>query len=71
NEAMHLWEDERALAKHEKWQVGWEKPKLGKLESPAPKPVLKGKGDKTVVDGNEDSDENNSKHDEGMDIDEE
>ncbi|KAF8841211.1 hypothetical protein BDN67DRAFT_901904 [Paxillus ammoniavirescens] len=69
HEAMHLWEEEKALVKHEKRQVRWEKPKLGKLESPAPKPVLEGEGDEAVADGDKDSNENNAENDEGMDVD--
>ncbi|KIK79456.1 hypothetical protein PAXRUDRAFT_161258, partial [Paxillus rubicundulus Ve08.2h10] len=38
-EALQLWEKERNLAKQDKRQVAWTKPKLGKLEAPAPKPV--------------------------------
>ncbi|KAI5994115.1 hypothetical protein F5J12DRAFT_726471 [Pisolithus orientalis] len=46
NEVMCLWKEESNLAKQEQRQVGWAMPKLGKLESQAPKPGPVDKGSK-------------------------
>ena len=37
---LALWEAERDLAKVERCRTRWAQPKLGKLESPLPKPVI-------------------------------
>jgi len=37
---VKLWEVERDQAKLEKWRPAWNKPKLGKLEAPLPRPTL-------------------------------
>ncbi|KIK81509.1 hypothetical protein PAXRUDRAFT_155965, partial [Paxillus rubicundulus Ve08.2h10] len=39
-EGLVAWEAEKDLAKAERHQPGWNQPKLGKLESLFPKPVL-------------------------------
>ncbi|EGO04738.1 hypothetical protein SERLA73DRAFT_68404 [Serpula lacrymans var. lacrymans S7.3] len=73
HEAMHLWKEESNLAKQERRWVGWAKPKLGKLESQAPKPgPVQGEGDKTSkgngeVTGSED--EQNDENVDGMESD--
>ncbi|KIK77966.1 hypothetical protein PAXRUDRAFT_165270, partial [Paxillus rubicundulus Ve08.2h10] len=58
HEELRLWEVERDLAKQEKRQVGWAKPKLGKLEASVPKPVVDngaaGNGAEEGDDGNDD-----------------
>ncbi|KAF9225995.1 hypothetical protein BS17DRAFT_699870 [Gyrodon lividus] len=56
---MSLWEVERNLAKQERRRIGWAKPKLGKLEAPAPRLVVKsgdGDGEDKEDDGNSESD---------------
>ncbi|KAF9220141.1 hypothetical protein BS17DRAFT_715329, partial [Gyrodon lividus] len=63
-EAYHhelgLWTAECARAKVEKRQPGWTRPKLGKLESPIPKPVADSTdGDEAEGDNGEADDENN------------
>ncbi|KAF9227987.1 hypothetical protein BS17DRAFT_694532, partial [Gyrodon lividus] len=52
------WEAERDLAKVERRQTRWTQPKLGKLESPLPKPIVESvqKGD-GLGDENHDNDE--------------
>ncbi|KAF9220160.1 hypothetical protein BS17DRAFT_787995 [Gyrodon lividus] len=63
-EAYHhklgLWTAECARVKVEKRQPGWTRPKLGKLESPIPKPVADSTdGDEAEGDNGEVDDENN------------
>ncbi|KAF8835445.1 hypothetical protein BDN67DRAFT_913049 [Paxillus ammoniavirescens] len=41
-EALALWTEESARAKDEGRRPGWVRPKLGKLKTPAPKPVVDG-----------------------------
>ncbi|KIK82076.1 hypothetical protein PAXRUDRAFT_154599, partial [Paxillus rubicundulus Ve08.2h10] len=61
HEELHLWEVENDLAKQEKRRIGWAKPKLGKLEAPAPKPVVEsGDGD-----GRGEEDNGNDRNDNG------
>jgi hypothetical protein len=59
HEELRLWEVERNLAKQEKRRTGWAKPKLGKLEAPAPRLVVEsgdGDGEDEEDDGNGESD---------------
>ncbi|KAG2359336.1 hypothetical protein BDR07DRAFT_1415334, partial [Suillus spraguei] len=37
---VKLWEAERDQVKLERWRLAWNKPKLGKLEAPLPRPML-------------------------------
>ena len=41
-EELSLWETKRDLAKQERWKIRWMKPKLGKLERSAPRPMVEG-----------------------------
>jgi hypothetical protein len=59
HEELRLWEVERNLAKQEKRRTRWAKPKLGKLEAPAPRLVVEsgdGDGEDEEDDGNGESD---------------
>ncbi|KAF9223588.1 hypothetical protein BS17DRAFT_831417 [Gyrodon lividus] len=58
-EELCLWEVERNLAKQEKRRIGWAKPKLGKLEAPAPRLMVEsgeGEGEDEEDNGNNGSD---------------
>ncbi|KAF9233925.1 hypothetical protein BU15DRAFT_90164 [Melanogaster broomeanus] len=62
-EAYHhelaLWTEECVRAKVEKRRPGWARPKLGKLESPIPKPVVdSADGDEAEGDNGEEDNEN-------------
>ncbi|KIK81607.1 hypothetical protein PAXRUDRAFT_15145 [Paxillus rubicundulus Ve08.2h10] len=67
HEELQLWEVERDLAKQEKRWVGWAKPKLGKLEASAPKPVVDNGAAGNGVEEEEDGNDNGN--DEGIDSD--
>ncbi|KIK75549.1 hypothetical protein PAXRUDRAFT_18897 [Paxillus rubicundulus Ve08.2h10] len=54
-EALVAWEVEKDLAKVERCRPGWNHPKLGKLESPLPKPMFESVQG-VEMDGNEDND---------------
>jgi len=64
---LHLWNEEKELAKQEKQRVGWEKPKRGKLEAAIRKPVVEsGEGNQVMVENEENNGENDG---EGMESD--
>ncbi|KIJ14531.1 hypothetical protein PAXINDRAFT_115849 [Paxillus involutus ATCC 200175] len=60
---LAVWEEERALAKSKKRRIGWKRPKLGKLESPAPRPAVEG------AEGVGSGDESDGTDDEGIEAD--
>ncbi|KAF9231425.1 hypothetical protein BU15DRAFT_82421 [Melanogaster broomeanus] len=64
-DALQLWEEERNLAKQDKRRVAWAKPKLGKLEAPAPKPVANPGNTDNAGDGAEGTDGNEEEGDDG------
>ncbi|KIK93316.1 hypothetical protein PAXRUDRAFT_12733 [Paxillus rubicundulus Ve08.2h10] len=64
-DTLQLWEEERNLAKQDKWQIAWAKPKLGKLEAPAPKPVANPGNTDNTGDGAEGDDGNEEGGDDG------
>ncbi|KIJ64738.1 hypothetical protein HYDPIDRAFT_111330 [Hydnomerulius pinastri MD-312] len=54
------WTEECAQAKDEGRRPGWARPKLGKLESPIPKPVVDSpEGEEAGRNGDENEDESN------------
>ncbi|KIK77797.1 hypothetical protein PAXRUDRAFT_165715, partial [Paxillus rubicundulus Ve08.2h10] len=57
-----LWEVERDLAKVERCQTQWAQPKLGKLGSPLPKPVIESVHE-PEADGDENGDNDGSESD--------
>ncbi|KIJ60221.1 hypothetical protein HYDPIDRAFT_161261 [Hydnomerulius pinastri MD-312] len=60
HKAMSLWTEECAQAKDEGRRPGWARPKLRKLESPIPNPVVDSpKGEEAGRNGDENEDENN------------
>ncbi|KIJ61079.1 hypothetical protein HYDPIDRAFT_116330 [Hydnomerulius pinastri MD-312] len=57
--AMSLWTEECAQAKDEGRRPGWARPKLRKLESPIPNPVVDSpEGEEAGRNGDENEDEN-------------
>jgi len=56
HKALCLWEEERELAKQEKWRIAWSKPKRRKLEAPIPKPVAESGSTNIAGDGAEGDD---------------
>ncbi|KIK76003.1 hypothetical protein PAXRUDRAFT_783522, partial [Paxillus rubicundulus Ve08.2h10] len=61
------WVEGRELAKQERWQIGWAKPKLGKLESPMAQPgVEKDNGEEAEQRDDENGDENGDENDNAM-----
>ncbi|KIK78244.1 hypothetical protein PAXRUDRAFT_164514 [Paxillus rubicundulus Ve08.2h10] len=59
HDALALWNEECAQAKVERKRAGWAKPKLGKLKSLIPKPVVDGaEGDEAEGDNDEDDERN-------------
>ncbi|KIK76114.1 hypothetical protein PAXRUDRAFT_170859 [Paxillus rubicundulus Ve08.2h10] len=66
HEELCLWEEERDLVKEEKRKKGCTKPKLGKLEASAPKPVV-GNGDSDSAE--DDNNGNNGNEDVNIDSD--
>jgi len=60
-EELTQWEAERTKAKAEKRRLMWVKPKLGKLETPLPKPTIAHvdeEAEETESDGGEDGEDN-------------
>ncbi|KAF9218853.1 hypothetical protein BS17DRAFT_761891 [Gyrodon lividus] len=65
---MHMWKEESKLAKQQRQQVAWEKPKLGKLEPQAPKLGSQQGGAGEVEGENREvtEDEQSDRNDDGM-----
>jgi len=61
---LALWKVERDLAKVERRRTQWAQPKLGKLESPLPKPVIESTQE-LGVEGDDNGINNGSESDDG------
>lgn len=62
-EAVRVWSEEKARAKHEKQKFTEKKPKQEKLDSPIPKPPLPGGDDSSSTGSDTEKDDGNEAED--------